>query len=356
MYKESESQEQTAIQLRLPLPVEAYGNPWNPDAENPATVPIPNAVIMTRIEGPFTERDRKLWTFLVHAIWDELLTERYHEISVKHINRVFHDLGGEKTASWIWESARRLSRTIVEWEEKGPDSERLQGVSNLMNAKISRSARETGILWFEIPAILSEVIRHPSRFSRIRLHFMIGLSGKYAVTLYELLESAVNMRNPVLEADLDRLRQWLKVPDGKLLRYVDLKRRVLEPAIKQINDDPEGSGFTVEMKAVKKGRAVRSIRFTMKKTAGRIEEEKKIGWSKGKTEAEIPMPGARACCPADLPESAWEEARRVAPGYDVQFLAVEWSNSVRKTGIEVKHPKAHFVAFCKSRAEKKPLR
>ena len=82
MYKESESQEQTAIQLRLPLPVEAYGNPWNPDAENPATVPIPNAVIMTRIEGPFTERDRKLWTFLVHAIWDVLLTERYHEIPV----------------------------------------------------------------------------------------------------------------------------------------------------------------------------------------------------------------------------------------------------------------------------------
>jgi len=45
MYKESESQEQTAIQLRLPLPVEAYGNPWNPDAENPATVPIPKLVM-----------------------------------------------------------------------------------------------------------------------------------------------------------------------------------------------------------------------------------------------------------------------------------------------------------------------
>jgi hypothetical protein len=43
---------------------------------------------------------------------------------------------------------------------------------------------------FEMPALLCEVIRAPCRFSRLRLRFMIGLSGKYAVTLHMLLEAA----------------------------------------------------------------------------------------------------------------------------------------------------------------------
>ena len=63
---------------------------------------------------------------------------------------------------------------------------------------------------------------------------MIGLSGKYAVTLYMLLESVANMNTPVLDAALPQLRQWLKVPVGKLNRWVDIKRRAIEPALKQM--------------------------------------------------------------------------------------------------------------------------
>ena len=273
--------------LDLPNPVSATGNPWQPDEKNPATVPIPNAVIITKIEGPFTERDRKLWTFLVHAAWDDLLVKPYHEISVAKIDKLFRELScGHEGRKWLWESARRLTKTIVEWEE-GPDTDRLQGISNLMNAKTSKSAQESGVLWYEIPALLSEVIKKPFKFSRIRLHFMIGLSGKYAVTLYELLESVVNMKTPVLEVELSKLRQWLKVPEGKLSRYVDLKRRVLEPALKQINDNPQGAGFSVIMEPIKEGRAVERVCFTMAKTALRIEGEKKLNRVK---DASLPPP------------------------------------------------------------------
>jgi hypothetical protein len=350
-------EDKTSIQLPLPLSVEAYGDPWKIDKDNPATVPIPNAVIMTKIEGPFTERDRKLWTFLVHAKWDELLTERYHEISVAKVNRVFHELGGEKTASWIWQSALRLAKTIVEWDGEGPDSERLQGVSNLMNAKISKSARENGILWFEIPALLSEVIKQPFRFSRIRLHFMIGLSGKYTVTLYELLESAVNMRRPVMELDIDRLRQWLKVPSGKLPRYVDLKRRILEPALKQINDDPEGAGFTVKMEPIKKGRAVQKIRFTMTKTPKRIEEERRISMAIQPPAAANDAasgPGGFPV-PVQLRLETYSKAKEAAPGYDVYALEQDWKEWIDKKGTRPENPDKAFIGFCRRKAKQHPL-
>ena len=64
---------------------------------------------------------------------------------------------------------------------------------------------------------------------------MIELSGKYAVTLYELLESAANKSVPELTATVEELRHWLKVPAGKLLQWQDFRRKALEPAVQQIN-------------------------------------------------------------------------------------------------------------------------
>lgn len=346
--------------LNLPLPVRASGDPWKPDDKDPATVPIPNAVLITKIEGPFTERDRKLWTFLVHAAWDDLLVKPYHEISVARVDKLFRELAsGHDGHKWLWESARRLTKTIVEWEE-GPDTNRLEGISNLMNAKTSKSAQESGILWYEIPALLSEVIKKPFKFSRIRLHFMIGLSGKYAVTLYELLESVVNMKTPVLELELSKLRQYLKVPEGKLSRYVDIKRRILEPALKQINDNPQGAGFSVTMEAIKEGRAVDRVRFSMNKTALRLAEEKQLNKTKPETVLQKTIPAPTIPTPSEsliLPTSAYEMAREAAPGYDVYYLETEWREWMEKTGKKPdKNPGKAFVGFCRKKAEKNPLR
>jgi Initiator Replication protein len=58
---------------------------------------------------------------------------------------------------------------------------------------------------------------------------MIRLSGKYAVTLYELLESVANKINPVVDIPIDIIRQWLKVADGKLSTWDNFNRRALLP-------------------------------------------------------------------------------------------------------------------------------
>ena len=62
---------------KLPMPT---GDPWVPSPADPATVPVPFPVIIVSVEGPYTERDRKLWTFLLHAVWDELEPGVIHEI------------------------------------------------------------------------------------------------------------------------------------------------------------------------------------------------------------------------------------------------------------------------------------
>lgn len=329
-----------------PIPVKATGSPWETSGEIPATVPLPNDVIITKIEGPYTERDRKLWAFLVAAVWDDLGVIGIHEIRAAKINAVFDELGGDTSSSWIWESAKRLSRTIVEWES-GEDGKRLMGVSSMMSAEITKELRAAGILRFEISALLGRVIRNPCRFSRLRLHFMIGLSGKYTVTLYMLLESVANMDTPVLEVDMQQLRQWLKVPEGKLNRWVDIKRRAIEPALKQINDNTETAGFTVAMEEIKQGRAVDRVRFTVTKSQVRVSDEKILQLEPEKPAIFEPP---TALPPAyKLPTSAYEQAKKVAPGWDIYELERQWREWMKGRPVP-KNPSGAFVNFCKKKA------
>ena len=334
----------TALLPKEPKPVEVKlsGNPWETSGNVLVTVPIPNDVIITKVTGNFTERDRKLWSFLVAAVWDDILTTRIHEIKISKIHDVFRQIGGDTSSGWIWDSARRLTKTVVEWEE-GPDAKRLVGISNLLNAQTHKDLKESGILRFEIPALLGEVVRKPYRFSRLRLHFMLGLSGKYAVTLYMLLESVANLKKPVLDVELNQLRQWLQVAEGKLIDWYDLKRRAIQPAVTQINNNPLAAGFSVEVEEIKDTRAITRLRFIVTKTEERLNSD-----NASKAKRALPGPSNKTANNKPLPRTAYQQAKIAAKGWDVYVLEREWRDWL-STKANPDYSPASFVAFCKKR-------
>jgi hypothetical protein len=329
----------------LPLEVKKTGDIWKPSSEVVATLPVPLPVVIVKVEGPYTERDRKLWAFLIHAIWDDLDKQRVHEISVEKINNVFRALGGDNCKNWIWDSAKRLCKTSVEWTEIGDDSERYDGITSLLAGAITTTkAKATGRLVFEVPELLARIIRHPTQFARLRVHFLISLSGKYAVTLYEILEAYTNRQNPVLDVEISQLRRWLKVPDGKLRRWIDIKRFTLEPALKQINDNSIAAGFSVKMEEVKNGRAVARVRFIITKSVERLNSEDAF------QSKEITRPPLKLLSPSHipLPTSAYEQAKKVSRGWDVYALEQEWREWL-VTKEKPDYSAASFVAFCKKK-------
>jgi plasmid replication initiation protein len=336
-------------QPALPVEIHASGNPWEPSGATTATVPLPNDIIITKVHGSYTERDRKLWAFLVAAVWDDLLTVRVHELSVSKINAIFHELGGEKNVAWLWESVIRLLQTVVEWEH-GPDGDRITEATQLLGwADIKKEIRLRGYLRFSIHPSLCAVIRTPCRFSRLRIHFMIGLSGKYAVTLYMLLESVANMKTPVLDVELAQLRQWLKVPEEKLEKWFDLKRRAIEPALKQINGNPEAAGFTVAMEEIKEGRAVDRVRFIVAKTEARLTEEK--SYRPAPEKPGITAAPSSSSAAYNLPTSAYEQAKKAAPNWDIYELERQWREWMKDKPVPDNLSGA-FVNFCKTKAKK----
>ena len=325
-----------AALVKLPVPT---GDPWVPSPADPATVPVPLPVIIVSVNGPYTERDRKLWTFLLHAVWDQLDERAIHAIPVSEINSVFRELGGEHDSKWIWESATRLTETIVKWHYTEGDT-RYDGIAALFSAQISRNNRKEGILRFQFPGLLIPIFKDPRRFSRLRTHFLIELSGKYAVTLYELLESVANKDVPELRATVDELRQWLKVPEGKLIRWQDLRRYVLEPAIKQVNDNPTGAGFQARIRLEKEGRAIRWVVFEVLKT----KERQAIDARLKDHEKQLSL------FDVHLRTVTYDKAKALASGWDIYALEAEWKQwGSQQKAWPPKNPDAAFLGFCKQR-------
>jgi len=84
---------------------------------------------------------------------------------------------------------------------------------------------------------------------------MMKLRSKYAVTLYEILEAYANRENKTCIASMDEVRAWLKVSEdaSSYGEWKDFRRRVIEPAVSEINKHADDAGFTVAYEGVREG-------------------------------------------------------------------------------------------------------
>jgi Initiator Replication protein len=327
------------------IPPQASGSPWEPNGEELATVPVPLSVIIVNVEGPFTEQDRKLWTFLLHHAFNELGETEHHVVSVKAVAKIFRDMGGRHEKNWIWESTKRLAKTTVEYRFTHGDK-RYTGITSLFSAELEESlSGQKDILHYSFPSKLVPILRDPKRFARLRTHVMMSLSGKYTVTLYELLESVANMRNPKLSTTVAELRQWLKIPEGKLKRWPDFRRYALAPSVKEINDNKDGTGFTVKMTTEKEGRAITRVHFYVTKTQQREILEGEILSAQGN-------PPVQKTLFENIPlkPSTFEIAKKHTPGWDVYELENQWRAWAQGKGDwPPRNPDGAFINFCKQK-------
>ena len=69
-----------------------------------------------------------------------------------------------------------------------------------------------------------------------------------------------------------------------------------------------------------------------------------------------PLPEAEKTLFPNFDPETYNDARIVAPGYDVYYLEQEWRAFWVDSGKpELKNPDAAFIGFCKSRHKRQPL-
>ena len=85
------------------------------------------------------------------------------------------------------------------------------------------------------PAVVPLITRLEEQFTQYDIEQISGLSSAYAVRMYEIIDLlAHNRKTPIIE--LGEFRKRIGVLDTEYTRTDNLKMRVIELALKQIND------------------------------------------------------------------------------------------------------------------------
>lgn len=108
--------------------------------------------------------------------------------------------------------------------------------------------------------IIPLITRLSERYTEYDIKQISGLQSEYALRLYELL---IQWRRvgKVPTMDLQDLREKLGVKENQYLEMCDFKKRVLNVALKQINEQTD---ITADYDQVKSGRKVTGMAFTFK--------------------------------------------------------------------------------------------
>ena len=110
------------------------------------------------------------------------------------------------------------------------------------------------------PDVVPLITRLEQHFTSYQLEQISQLNSKYAVRLYEIL-IAWREVGKVPQIELEELRNKLGVEDGEYERIANFKTRVLDPAIKQINDYTD---IIAAYEQYKKGRIIVGFSFKFK--------------------------------------------------------------------------------------------
>ena len=140
---------------------------------------------------------------------------------------------------------------------------RERGRANITSRWVSQIAYIDETATVEVifaPAVVPLITRLEEQFTQYDIEQISGLSSAYAVRLYELLICWRSTgKTPVIE--LAEFRKRIGVLDTEYTRTDNLKMRVIELALKQINDHTD---ITASYEQHKKGRVITGFSFKFK--------------------------------------------------------------------------------------------
>lgn len=327
------------------------GDPLNLEDQIPSTVCFATDVMKYKIVTKIRERERKLFVLLVHAVWHDLGKKTYHTIKIENIKRVFQAVGNVKDyGDWLFEYLDNLSDIKVRYED-----EKLKGVTHLFaEAWVNK---ERGEVKFCIPPTLTQALLSAEFFARLDTYFIVGLSGKYSIALYQFLESKIEMRkfNPeftpeeedrFIQIPLQELRDVLAVKDGEYKQWIHFRDRVLTPAVEEINTNPVHSTFTIKTETVRGARRkIVAVKFFLRKTWERCEREQEIRIAKKQKRPNYLDKNLDPYSQAIPEHRVMEIVSTNASGWDHKELYMQWRRKAAKERDGFQN-EGSFVKYC----------
>lgn len=302
---------------------------------------------------PLTLNDRRIYNQLLAHAWDRIDQPVEHVIAKR-------DLRGSHNANdRVGDSIERLMAAIVKVRVLRDGKNAIERVQ-LLGSNTEHESPD-GMLRYEFPARLREIMQESTVFARLQKEVMFALSSKYALALYEMVQKRGNMTMKSHEDfEIGEFRELLGVPRGKLPMWGNLHQRALAPAIKEVN---ALSDYTVELGPLKTGRKVSGVRMRWaRKEQAEVSNvmaelnRSKVGRKariEGRVEGVSFGRGGDGIRP--LRTETYEKARKLYPGYDIYYVEQEWRAWMADKDEAPQNPDGAFLGFFAGYAERHPL-
>ena len=204
----------------------------------------------------FSSLALKILAALIASIKDEDTADTIYQFDIKHFMNI-SKTEDKRMYKEVKEAVVEIMEKVIQIE----DENRWSGFHILRKPVIEKNL---GIITLKFDEDIFPLLKETkSRYLMYDIENILSLSSKYAIRLYEILKDIYKKKtfkrniSKVEEIiEVDYLREILIVP--KNYKYADFKRRVLEIAKKQIN---ENTDILFEYDEVKTGRRVTHLRF-----------------------------------------------------------------------------------------------
>lgn len=218
-------------------------------------------VATVHCSGSLSLLQRKISNALLYYAYHDLAIKETHQISIKELCRLI----GTSTHNYdaLKQALKGLIATVIEWNivDEFSKEEDWSASSILASVRI-----KSAICSYSYSAKMRELLSCPTMYAKINLDMQSKFNSNYGLALYE---NCVRYRSlPCTKwFDMDLFRKLMGIGEGKYLIFRDLKRRVLDKAVFEVNTY---SDLYIEPEMIKNGRKIIKIRF-------KIEERIKKG-------------------------------------------------------------------------------
>ena len=309
------------------------------------------------IEG-WTLTDRRVWNLLLVSAWSDRLEDPEADFTIPLAELRGLHKGNER----IRETLDKLQTTLVSAHLPNGKTRKVQ---MLGGTDLDDEERTTGTLEYDFHRKLVPLLRDSDIYARMEVKVLAAFTSKYALSLYEALAARINLRKTAETFEINTLRQWLGVPEGKLVPWADLRRYALEPAVREVN---AYSPIAVEAVPVKRGRKVAAVKISWSKkqpfspaeqAAAREVNRHSIG-RKARTTSTVEQAvdggAGRIEGVPELPAGLLQRTRDAVSAetgtrLDIHAAHADWQQWVAGMKEPIRSPAGHFVDFCKRRAK-----
>ena len=213
------------------------------------------------ISSVVTAQQRKAFNVLLYVACSNMLidvTKTKFEVPIYLLKRL---TGIDATNNQqIKESVWGLMCTVVELNTLGHASEwNWRATTLLSDATILKK----GILEFSFSPAVMESLLTPSTFAMLNLDIVKRLRSKYAIGLYELGRDYLHKEWPVIS--IEDFRRFMGFKEGSYANFADLRKRVIDLAISEINSKTD---LKLGYEPVCAGRKVIGLKISVEETNG----------------------------------------------------------------------------------------